>query len=150
MNKKVADKTNEMKKEKNGVMPLVSDYSSRTEWETACWRKLLQSKELLRLLVTSHERHNLVMRAAALDRLIAGKSYKQIGRELWLSPQTISGIKKALKEKSYQSYQSYQSYLERSKKERKKRKYSFNSLPAKARSRGRPHRTKYGTIYLPF
>lgn len=131
-------------KEKTGVMPLIGGYSSRTEWETACWQKILQSKELLRLLVTSHERHNLVMRAAALDRLIAGKNYKQIGEELWLSPQTISSIKKALKEKNYRSY------LERSKKERKKKKYSSHPLYVKARPHGRPHRTKYGTIYMPF
>jgi len=124
-------------------MPLVSDYSSRPEWEAAYWQKILQSKELFRLLVSSHERHNLVMRAAALDRLIACKSYKQIGEELWLSPQTISGIKKILKEKSYRSY------LERSKKERKKKIYSFNSLPAKTRPHGKSYRTKYGTIYLP-
>lgn len=131
-------------RKKTGVMPQLSAYSSRTEWETDCWQKILQSKELLRLLVTSHERHDLVMRAAALDRLITGKSYSQIGEELWLSPQTISSIKKSLKEKNYRSY------LERSKKERKKRKYSFQVSPAKARPRGRPQRTKYGTVYLPF
>jgi len=113
------------------------------ERETACWHKILKSEELLQLLITSYERHNLVMRVAALEGLAAGKSYRQIGRELWLSPQTISGIKKALREKNYRSY------LERSKKERKKKKYSFSAASAKSRPSGTPRRTKYGTIYLP-
>src|SRR3989304_524996 len=94
------------------IIPPVTAYSSRAAWEAACWRNLRESKELLEVLVTAHERRNLVLRAAALDRLISGKSYRQIGRELWLSPQTISGIKKAIRESGYRSY------LERSKKER--------------------------------
>jgi len=124
-------------------MPLRRDHPSSKEWEAACWQKILESKELPQLLITAHERHDLVMRAAALDMLIAGKSYRQIGEELYLSPQTISGIKKAVSEKSYRSY------LERSKKERKRRKYSLDSAPVKTRRRGTPRRTKYGTIYLP-
>ena len=125
-------------------MPLTSDYSSRAEWETVCWRKIITSKELLQLLITSHERHDLVMRAVALDRLIAGKSYKQISEELWLSPQTISVLKKALKEDNYRSY------LERSKKERKKKQYSSWPVSFKPRRSGTPRRTKYGTVYLPY
>ena len=128
------------------VIPPIHNYSSRQEWEAVCWQKILKSKELLQLLVTSHERHNLVRRAAALDRLISGKSYRKIGNELWLSPQTISGIKKAINERAYHSY------LERSQKERKKRKYSSDPISTKLRAmpRGRPRRTKYGTIYMPY
>ena len=148
MNKKSINKTNRKNigalPQISGILPPINNYSSRLEWESACWQKILKSKELLRLLITSHERRNLVMRVAALNRLIAGRSYRQIGEELWLSPQTISGIKKALKEKSYRSY------LERSKKERKKREYSSIPAPFKPRPRGRPHRTKYGTIYMPY
>ncbi len=125
-------------------MPPIDDYSSRQEWEIACWRKILKSKELLPLLITSHERRNLVRRAAAMDRIISGKSYRKIGSELWLSPQTISVIKKAISEKNYRSY------LERSKKERKKRKYSDSPFPIQRKPKGRPHRTKYGTVYLPY
>ena len=124
-------------------MPPVNDYPSRKEWENACWRKILGSEDLLQMLVTPHERHNLVARAAAMDELISGKRYRQIAEELWLSPQTISSVKRAIKEDSYRSYR------ERGKKERKKRQYSGNLLPAKPRRRGRPLRTKYGTIYLP-
>lgn len=144
MIEKSINKTDKRRKKEAGNFPQISDYSSRLEWESIYWQKILKSKELLQLLITSHERHGLVMRAAALDRLIAGRSYRQIGAELWLSPQTISGIKKALKEKSYRSY------LERSKKERKKKKYSSSPTPFKSRPYGRPHRTKYGAIYLPY
>ena len=135
-----------MNKRGSTAIPPIDNYHSRQEWEIACWRKILESKELLSLLVTSHERRNLVRRAAAIDRLISGKSYRKIGNELWLSPQTISAIKKAINERAYRSY------LERSQKERKKRKYSSDPVSAKSRAkpRGRPIRTKYGTIYMPY
>ncbi len=135
-----------MNKKESTAIPPIDNYHSRQEWEVACWRKILKSKELLQLLITSHERHNLVRRLAAMDRLISGKSYREIGKELWLSPQTISAVKKAITKRAYRSY------LERSQKERKKRKYSSNPVSAKsgARPRGRPLRTKYGTIYMPF
>ncbi len=133
-----------MNKKKSTILPSINSYSSRKEWEDACWRKILKSEELLQLLLTSHERRDLVMRAAALEGLVSGKSYRQIGEELWLSPQTISGIKKAIHEKNYRSY------LERSKKGRKKKEYSSDTSPSKSRPSGRPQRTKYGTIYLPY
>jgi Trp operon repressor len=135
-----------MDKKESITIPSINNYHSRQEWETACWRKILESKELLSLLITSHERRDLVNRAAAIDRIISGKSYQEIGEELWLSPQTISVIKKAISERAYRSY------LERSHKERRKKKYSPNSIPtrSKARLRGRPQRTKYGTIYMPY
>jgi len=58
------------------------------------------------------------MRAAAIDLIQSGKSYRQISEKLWLSSQTISCLKKALAENGYKSYQ------ERSKTERKKKNYS--------------------------
>ena len=125
------------------IIPSIDDYPSRQEWEKALWQKILESKELLQLLITSHERHNLVMRAAALGGLIAGKSYRQMSKDFFLSLQTISAVKKAIAENNYRSY------LERSKKERKKKKYSISPTHTKSRPRGRPVRTKYGTIYLP-
>ena len=128
---------------KDALLPSIDEYPSRKEWEDACWQKILESKELLRLLITVHESHDLVMRAATLDLLIAGKSYRKISEELYISPQTVSGIKKAISEKKYCSY------LERSKKERKRRKYSSNSISIRTGPRGKPRRTKYGTIYLP-
>jgi len=131
-------------KKKLAALPSIKIFSSRKEWEAACWREILKSKELLDLFITSHERHNMVKRAIVFNRLMAGKSYKQISEELRLSPQTISVVKKSINENSYKSY------LERSKKERKKKKYSPWPTPLnKLKPRGRPQRTKYGTIYLP-
>lgn len=142
MDKKVVKRVD--KKIAIAMLPPIHNYTSRKEWETACWDTISKSKELLQLLITSYERHHLIMRAAALEGLGVGKSYRQIGRELWLSPQTISVIKKAISEKNYRSY------LERSKKERKKKKYGSKIISVKStRPRGTPRRTKYGTIYLP-
>lgn len=128
---------------KYGGMPPVSDFSCRAEWEKACWRKISTSQNLLNTFITAYERHNLVMRAAISDRLLAGKSYHQISNELWISPQTISGIKKTFKEKRYRSY------LERSRTERKKKIYHSFRRPTPSRPQGRPVRTKYGIVYIP-
>jgi len=135
-----------MDKKESTIIPSINNYHSREEWEAACWQKILESKELLSLLITSHERRDLVMRAAAMDGLISGKSYRKIGKELWISPQTISAIKKAIDEKAYRSY------LERSHKERKKKQYDPVPIFKKSitRQHGKPRRTKYGTIYMPY
>lgn len=127
---------------KKGVrsLPPISRYSSRKEWEKAVWREILKSRDLLEFLATPYERRNLVMRAAVMDRVNSGKSYRQIAEELWLSSQTISGIKKAIERNSYRSYR------ERGKTERKKRVYSRDTTQTarKPRPRGRPVHTKYG------
>lgn len=124
-------------------MPLLANYPSRGAWEIACWKEVIKSEELLQLLTTSYDRHNIVMRAVALEGLASGKSYREIGKELWISPQTVSSIKKAADEKTYRSY------LERSKKERKKRKYGGIIEARRRKQRGTPRRTKYGILYMP-
>ncbi len=126
------------------MIPSLDNYSSRKEWEEVCWRRIVGSQELLDLLVTPHERRDLVMRAAAMEGLASGKSYRQISREFFVSLQTISGAKKAVAENSYRSY------AERGKKERKKREYSAGPTFSKPKRRGRPVRTKYGTIHIPY
>ena len=125
------------------VIPPIGNYSSRREWENVCWQNILQSEKLFELLATSHERHNLVMRAAAIRGIILGESYRHISKKLFLSLQTISGIKKAIIENSYKSY------LERSKKERKRKKYS-TGISFKPKYKGRPIRTKHGTLHVPY
>ncbi|MEK7546766.1 MAG: Trp family transcriptional regulator [Patescibacteria group bacterium] len=137
MNKKFVGKN------KLPIMPKIGDYNSRVEWENACWRKISASKDTLELLSTSNERHNLVMRVTVVNALASGKSYRQISKELWLSSQTISSIKKALTENNYRSYP------ERSKKERKKKIYSYRTKTGRSKPRGTPHRTKYGILYMP-
>ena len=97
----------------------------------------------MELLVTANERRNLVMRAAVVDYMNSGKKFRQIVEELQLSPQTVSSIKKAIKENYYRSYR------ERGKTERKKKAYSRDNSKTTRRPGGRPVRTKYGTVYLP-
>ena len=126
------------------MIPSLNDYSSRKEWEEVYWRRIVGSQKLLDLLVTPPERHDLVMRAAAIEGLTSGKSYRQISREFFVSLQTISGAKKAVAENNYRSY------AERGKKERKKREYSAGPACSKSKRRGRPVRTKYGTIHVPY
>lgn len=128
------------------MLPPLKNYPSRKDWEDACFRRILESKDLLYILFSVHERRRLVLRAAALEGLASGKSYREISKELWLSLQTVSGIKKAVNDREYRSY------AERSKEERKKKRYAGGGLlsPKPKKSKGRPKRTKYGTIYMPY
>ncbi len=112
-------------------IPATSNYSSRKEWEDAVWRMIAKSPKTLSVLAAPNERHNLVMRAAVSDRVSAGRSYREISRELWSSQQTIRSIKKAIQENAYRSYR------ERRKTERKKRVYSKFSHRASWRSEPR-------------
>ncbi len=126
-------------------LPSIDKYSSRKEWEEACWRKISKSDELFPLLITFSERHELIMRAAVLKELLSGKGPRQISRELFISTQTIGAIKKSMNENSYRSYS------ERGKKERKKKVYSIDDRPVRRKwPEGKPKRTKYGTIYMPY
>jgi hypothetical protein len=123
-------------------MPKTKKALSGVLLETKYWRKLLNSPKLLNLLVSTKERRNLAIRAAALEQIISGKSYRKICESLFLSPQTVSGIKKALKEKRYKSY------LERSKIERKTKESTFPTYRV-PRERGLSFRTKYGRVRIP-
>jgi uncharacterized protein YerC len=122
-------------------LPDINNYSSIKEWENACWNKILESKELLSLFITPYERRNLIKRVAVIDKIISGKSYREISKELSLSLQTIGVIKKVIVERVYRSY------FERSKTERKKRNYSVNPTSPKKIKFGSKHRTKYGILY---
>ena len=124
-------------------LPLIQNYPSRKEWEVVCWEKLLKSPELFRFLIPSRERHTLVAKAYALEALGSSQSYREISKAVWLSPQTISDLKKALVKKEYESYS------ERKKREPKKKAHYFSKTGYPKRSSGRPRRTKYGTIYMP-
>ena len=136
------------------AIPNVADHPSRKEWEDAAWRVLVEQLALVRrpeeflslfdILITSKERHILVQRATAIGRILSGRSYSEIGEELWLSSQTVSATKKALREYRYRSYR------ERGKIERKKRVSSRDHGSAE-RMRDpskRRIRTKYGTLYV--
>ena len=94
-------------------LPRVKNFSSRAEWEKAAWENFVEQLSVLKssaavkivldLTTSIHERRTILLRAATLTRLHAGESYRTIGRELWVSPQLISAIRKAVKKRSYES-----------------------------------------------
>lgn len=103
-------------------IPLIKEFETQKQWERVAWKIFIRQLSptttthtgaLLELLLTPHERHRILRRAAAIDRLRRGKSYRSITAELSVMPQTISAIKRALREKKYIAYS------ERSKTERK-------------------------------
>ncbi len=126
------------------LLPARNLFLSHKEWEGACWKKIVKSKKLLDLLITSNERRNIVIRAAVVGFIDSGKGFRQISRELQISRQTISSIKKITKESTYKSYR------ERSKTERKKKVHNSNFFQKKKESYRYYRRTKYGKIYMPY
>ncbi len=133
----------EHKKKEKMRIPPISRYPSRKEWEIAVWEMIMRSPGAFRVVITPSERHDFVMRVAVIEGIRSGKSYREIGDELWCSPQTISGIKKALREEHYRSY------WERGKTERKKKVYSKNSFHGTMREPRRRARGPYtGSIQL--
>jgi len=133
-------------------IPPISNFPSRSLWEEAVWRSIilhivtLQKPEEMQTffepILSSYERSNIIQRIAAIDRITEGHSYRTIGKELWLTNQTISSIKKAWGEKHYRSYH------ERGKTERKKKVYSPPSKSSKSHKDPfrKTRRTKFGTI----
>jgi uncharacterized protein YerC len=79
-------------------------FKSRQEWEQFLWNEtvgyLLRQnshvdlKSKLEKLFSERERDFAIRRLTALLLLNEGKSYREIGNVLWISPATISQIKK--------------------------------------------------------
>lgn len=109
---------------------------SRREWETAIWKKLIQElaaasssrevEQMLNALFTAHEKKQFIDRAAAMALLEQRKTYREIGDILWLSPATISAVRKSL-----QAKKGYVSRYARWKVEGRKKKH-FSVLPQRA------------------
>ena len=118
--------------------------------EKVFWREISKNPIILKRLLTADERRDIALRLTTVKMLESGNGSRQISRELNISRQTVSNIKKSLET------QEYESYWERSKTERKKKIYS--SLPKKPLSKDflkylegkRAVRTKHGKIYLKF
>ncbi|MDP2705853.1 MAG: Trp family transcriptional regulator [bacterium] len=109
--------------------------------EEEIWEKIVKNPKLLKSLFTHNERLKITSRLAVIEMINSGKNHHEISRELDISRQTISSIKKSLKENEYRSY------WERGKTERKKKIYSPIRAPKKKRPEGRAVRTKYGIVY---
>ena len=93
-------------------LPLLTDFPSRKHWEAAVWQILIERLiklpqedvlSLLLFLLSEKERSKALYRALTASRLRNNISLREIGRELWLTRQTISAIKKSLKEGEYKS-----------------------------------------------
>jgi len=87
-------------------VPSASKFESRKKWEAAVWKQIVDGlvntnstqdlEQALDILLTSHEKQQIVKRASAISLLRQGKTYKEIGEMLWMSPQTVSVIKKSM------------------------------------------------------
>lgn len=75
--------------------------------------------ELLDKLLSSNEKILISKRLAAVALIKGGKSYREIGKILWISPGTVSAIKKSIYLPA--SYKSSRYYYGRNKSEKIKR-----------------------------
>lgn len=94
-------------------MKNLKDFSSRKDWAKFVWLKILadvknpQFAGMLNALISAHEKEIIVNRLTALIFIKQGKSYKQIGEELWLSPTTIRSLKRISEDNFKKEYKSY-------------------------------------------
>ena len=85
-------------------MEKVSKFKSRREWESFLWiafvEQLVSAKSKTSLrnklekVLSEAEKQIILKRITAVMLIREGKSYKEIGELLWISPSTISSIKK--------------------------------------------------------
>ena len=131
------------------VLPGIKSFATRKEWEIAAWRAFVDwcarrdpktLRRWLGSLTTPHERRLIARRAAAVARIKSGTSYRAIGRELWLTRQTVSAIKKALTTEEYASNWERARTQKRARDLARLKKYT-ERLPPK-----RYRRTKYGKV----
>lgn len=89
-------------------------FKSRKEWEKFIWNKIIDNlvkakssdevEQILSKLLGEHERKLMLRRLTAILLLREELSYSQIGEILWLSPNTISAIKKSAGSNQYHSW----------------------------------------------
>lgn len=94
-------------------LPLLTEFPTRKHWEAAVWEILIERlatlkspaelKKALHFLLSPRERHNATFRALVASRTKSGIGFREIGREVWLSSDTISAIRKSLGETDYKS-----------------------------------------------
>lgn len=86
---------------------------SRKEQADLVWSKLLKDIKnpelaiLLNALLSQYEKDIIANRLVAISLIKQGKTYKEIGEELWLSSSTIRSLKRMLENKSATEYQTY-------------------------------------------
>jgi len=87
-------------------MKELEEFKSRKEWEQYIWKEILEKlagakskKEIsaiLSRLLSSYEKKMMIRRFIAMRLIRSGRTYREIGEILWVSPTTISAIKKNL------------------------------------------------------
>jgi len=109
-------------------MKKLEGFKSRKEWENYLIERFLEiikkidsPKEIaifLNKLLSNEEKNIISRRLAAIALLKEGKTYKEISEILWISPATISAIKKSiLNSKNYRS--NYEFYKKKKAEEEK-------------------------------
>lgn len=95
-------------------MEKIFKFKSKKEWGESAWLNFLKDikktksekelKELLNILISAKEKNFITRRLMAVYLIKQGKSYREIGNILWISPTTISAIKRSvLKKSNYQA-----------------------------------------------
>lgn len=135
-------------------MKEISKFKSRKEWEDYIWLKIINDlKELksekeidgfLRNLLGFGERKMIIKRAVAISLIKQGKKYRDMGEILWISPSTISSIKKNIKNRA-----GYQGRRNSGKIIQPREKYLFedwfNFLPSPPKMVGKG---RWGSIHV--
>lgn len=90
-------------------MKKIDEFKSRREWEEYAWKQIaadlfkskseLEMEALLDTFFASDEKKRAIKRAATISLLKQGAKYRDIEKLLWVSPSTVSAIKKSLREK---------------------------------------------------
>lgn len=106
------------------TVPSIRTFKSRKEWEAKIWKQLVNGlvqitstkgmERSLALILTAYEKKQMIKRVVAVSLLKQGKTYREIGEMLWLSPSTISALKKSLR-----TSEEYVSHYTRNKKHEK-------------------------------
>jgi uncharacterized protein YerC len=126
---------------------------SRKERVNLVWSKLLKNIKnpkleiLLNTLLSQYEKDIIANRLIAVSLIKHGKTYKEIGEELWLSSSTIRSLKKMMENKAAKEYQTYRQLKKATKEEIEKNRkkeyipepspffdaidHFFNSIPRK-------------------
>jgi uncharacterized protein YerC len=91
-------------------MKNIDEFKSRKEWENYFWKAFVKNVEKLKSekrlanflnnLLSKTEKKNISRRLMVIYLLKKGKTYREIGEILWISPGTISSIKKSLLDKN--------------------------------------------------
>jgi len=87
-------------------MKNINKFKSKKDWEGYLWETVLENiarlnterelKSFLNSLLSEAEKKNISRRLIVFSLLKQGKTYREIGEILWISPGTISAIKKSL------------------------------------------------------